>query len=333
MLNWKELEDSLRRIGVETCGGTIVNFGLEEALRRFGIEKPDRIENFEFFYNGYPLGYHRATERYVVFFTGWVVDTTHNHKYSPCNKPYICGNEVGTINVGIDNFNTMSIEDVVNFVSTAKNLLQMAYPFVDVMKQTKDHGVMRSERFIVFEGVDNSGKTTVSKEIQKMMPWFTWTKEPVFSTEQADRLNSDEYKGKDAKREVLFLESRLSQQNLYKENPCLLDRYLWTGLAYAKAFSPSIYSFAEALYTNHNIFKKPDLYIFMDTPLESCYDREPALKKEPGRLERIRQAYRDTEHLIDTPIEYIDGSKSLAECIDEVKTVIVNHFPDQVVVK
>lgn len=311
--NWNEFLDSLRSIGVETYA--------------------DRIGNFGFLYNGYPLGYHYCTEKYVVFFSGWVVTTTHNHKYSPCNTPCISGNEVGTINVGIDNFNTMAIEDAVNFVSTAKSLLQMAYPFVDVMKQTKDHGMIRSDRFIVFEGVDNSGKTTVSKEIQKMMPWFTWTKEPVFSTEQADRLNSDEYKGKDAKREVLFLESRLSQQNLYKENPCLLDRYLWTGLAYAKAFSPSIYSFAEALYTNHNIFKKPDLYIFMDTPLESCYDREPALKKEPGRLERIRQAYRDTEHLIDTPIEYIDGSKSLVECIDAVKTVIVNHFPDQVVVK
>ena len=65
MLNWKELEDSLRRIGVETCGGTIVNFGLEEALRRFGIEKPDRIENFEFFYNGYPL--HNGFELERVF--------------------------------------------------------------------------------------------------------------------------------------------------------------------------------------------------------------------------------------------------------------------------
>lgn len=184
-------------------------------------------------------------------------------------------------------------------------------------------------RFIVFEGVDNSGKTTLSKSLQKIMPWFTWTKEPVFSTEQADRLNSPEFKGQDAKREVLFLESRLSQQSLYNEKPCLLDRYLWTGLAYAKAFSPSIYNFAEALYTNHNIFKKPDLYIFMETPLEKCYDREPALKKEPGRLERIRQAYRDTESLIDSPIEYIDGSKSLEECIETTKQAIIKHFPDQ----
>lgn len=192
----------------------------------------------------------------------------------------------------------------------------------------KTRGFMQS-RFIVFEGVDNSGKTTLSKSLQKIMPWFTWTKEPVFSTEQADRLNSPEFKGQDAKREVLFLESRLSQQSLYNEKPCLLDRYLWTGLAYAKAFSPSIYNFAEALYTNHNIFKKPDLYIFMETPLEKCYDREPALKKEPGRLERIRQAYRDTESLIDSPIEYIDGNLDPDACVNAAFDIIFKHFPDQ----
>ena len=184
-------------------------------------------------------------------------------------------------------------------------------------------------RLIVFEGVDNSGKTTLSKSLQLMMPWYTWTKEPVFSTEQADRLNSPEFKGQDAKREVLFLESRLSQQQLYNDYPCLLDRYLWTGLAYAKAFSPSIYNFAEALYTNHNIFKKPDLYIFMETPLEKCYDREPALKNEPGRLEKIRQAYRDTESLIDSPIEYIDGNLDQNACLKAAYGIITKYFPEE----
>lgn len=261
----------------------------------------------------------------MSFYTRWHVD----YYLSLGNRQFIQGVNTRTINVSNDNFYAMSIEDAVNYVTAAKQLLQKSYPIVNSVRQDCMNGIIRRHRFIVFEGVDNSGKTTISKEIQKLMPWFTWTKEPVFSTEQADRLNSDEYKGKDAKREVLFLESRLSQQNLYRKKPCLLDRYLWTGIAYAKAFSPSIYSFAEALYMNHNIFKKPDLYIFMETPLETCYDREPALKKEPGRLERIRQSYKDTEHLIDSPIEYIDGTKSIEECIEATKRVIINHFPDQ----
>ena len=295
-----------------------------EALKEIGVDTYGGLPNcYSFAYKGYHLGLNYNKQGYVSFYTGWHVENSQN------GKQFILGNGNDTINVSAENFKTMTIEDAINYLAASKRLLQKLYPIVDSVHHDNVLGLMRPSRFIVFEGVDNSGKTTISKEIQKLMPWFTWTKEPVFSTEQADRLNSGEYKGQDAKREVLFLESRLSQQNLYRTKPCLLDRYLWTGLAYAKAFSPSIYSFTEALYTNHNIFKKPDLYIFMETPLETCYNREPALKKEPGRLERIRQSYKNTEHLIDSLIEYIDGTKSIEECIEATKRVIINHFPDQ----
>ena len=86
---------------------------------------------------------------------------------------------------------------------------------------------------------------------------FKWAHEPVFPSEFADKLNSDEYKEFPAKREVLFLEGRLGRQNFYNGNPVILDRYLWSGMAYAKAFSPSIYPFCQELYQNYRIFKKP----------------------------------------------------------------------------
>lgn len=186
---------------------------------------------------------------------------------------------------------------------------------------------MKHNPLIVFEGVDNSGKTTISKIIAKRYPEFKWSKEPLFSTEEADRLNSDEFKGKDAKREVFFLEGRLRQQEFYRDNMVLLDRYLWSGLAYAKAFSPSIYSFCEELYQDFNIFKKPDLYIFMETPLDTCYDREPKLKETPGRLETLRSAYADTEKFIgNTPVVYIDGTKTVDECVDDCVAAIYSYF-------
>ena len=187
------------------------------------------------------------------------------------------------------------------------------------------HGYCYHPFLVVFEGVDNSGKTTVSKALAKILPSFRWTKEPVFTTEQADRLNSEEYRGKDAKREVLFLEGRLQQQKVYNSVPCLLDRYLWSGMAYAKAFSPSIYEFCKELYTDYNIFKKPDITFFMDTPLETCYDREPKLKEEPGRLERIREAYRDTENLVGE-VHHLDGRKTVDELVDECLDVINNKL-------
>jgi thymidylate kinase len=188
---------------------------------------------------------------------------------------------------------------------------------------------MKHNPLIVFEGVDNSGKTTISKIIAKRYPEFKWSKEPLFSTEEADRLNSDEFKGKDAKREVFFLEGRLRQQKFYNGNMVLLDRYLWSGLAYAKAFSPSIYSFCEELYQDFNIFKQPDLYIFMDTPLETCYDREPKLKETPGRLETLRTAYAETEKFLgNTPVVYVDGRKGIEECVGDCIDAIAKQLPE-----
>ena len=294
--DWAKLKESLLNIGIDTFADGLGNFGFQ--------------------YNGYHLGGYTDGDSYVEFHTAWELDSKSNLN--------------GTLSIKMkpDDFDSATVDDAVDILNRSKQQLIKMFPMVNVIRHCRS-GFIRSSRLIVFEGVDNSGKTTVSKELIKQMPWFSWTKEPVFTTEQADRLNSEEYKGQDAKREVLFLEGRLAQQQLYKTTPCMLDRYLWSGLAYAKSFSPSIYNFCEALYTNHNIFKKPDLYIFMETPLETCYDREPALKKEPGRLEKIRQAYRDTEHLISSPIEYIDGSKSLEECIEATKQAIIKHFPDQ----
>lgn len=178
--------------------------------------------------------------------------------------------------------------------------------------------------FIVFEGIDNSGKTTLSKALAAKYTDFKWTKEPNFTTEEADRLNSPECTD-DAYREVLFLEGRLRNQGIYRSSPVFLDRYLWSGLAYAKAFSPSVYNFCVALYQDYRIFRKPSLTIFMETPVETCQRREPALSID--RLNMLRQAYRDTEQYVNTPIAYIDGSRTQEECFAAAETVLRAHFP------
>jgi dTMP kinase len=303
-MSWTDLTKRLKDIGIHTAA--------------------DGVGNYGFSYNGYHLGGYTDGDPYVTFATDW--KRNDNDKYSFASPEYIMS--VDTKKYKCADFDKLSDDEVINIITDSLKLLKAKYPQVDRIPQTLN-GPIRSSRFIVFEGIDNSGKTTVSKRVAEMMPWFTWTKEPAFSTEEADRLNSDEFKGKDAKREVFFLESRLKQQLLYRSSPCLLDRYLWTGIAYVKAFSPSIYEFCAELYTNHNIFMKPDLVFFMETPIDKCYDREPKLKKEPGRLERIRQAYSDTENLVSSPIVYIDGNMGIEECAKFCADEIVRRFPDQ----
>jgi thymidylate kinase len=63
--------------------------------------------------------------------------------------------------------------------------------------------------FIVFEGIDGCGKTTLSKRFAEIRT-FIWTKEPRFSSEVADRLNLVD---KDTiSREVEFLLDRVRHQ-------------------------------------------------------------------------------------------------------------------------
>ena len=135
---------------------------------------------------------------------------------------------------------------------------------------------------IIFDGIDKVGKSTLSVNftqylnklyrdedgLLKIDPHFgdfIWTKEPLFTTEEADFLNSpgyiDEYR-----RERIFFESRMNHQKLIAGKNVVCDRYIWSGLAYANKYSPGCFRFAKELYLSENLFIKPDLYIFVDTP-------------------------------------------------------------------
>jgi thymidylate kinase len=169
--------------------------------------------------------------------------------------------------------------------------------------------------FIVFEGIDNSGKSTLSKKFvdylngpgaPKIQDFyedpddafvadyepFKWTKEPQFTTEEADRLNSPEFKD-EHRREAFFFADRLKHQEVIEEGFVVCDRYAWTGVAYAKKFSPNCYPFVKHVYTDDSILIQPDLYIFVDTPVDICDKRDTSVGKD--RLESIRQAYLDTQ--------------------------------------
>jgi len=205
---------------------------------------------------------------------------------------------------------------------------------------------------VVFEGIDNSGKTSISQEVHRILrddaigvsmlharentdeflskyigtsrnSW-QWQKEPTFSTEEADRLNDPKVKMDQNEREVLFLASRLRQQRTYSLRSTILDRYLWTGMAYAKMFSPSCFDFTTKLYTQEDIFIMPDLTIFVDTPVELCHQREPEVSMD--RLNGIRDAYLSTQQFVRGPVEIITGEGSLEENAKKAITLIQNSF-------
>jgi thymidylate kinase len=184
---------------------------------------------------------------------------------------------------------------------------------------------------IVFEGIDRSGKSSLSVKFAQYLnnakdadgcmtidPHFgpfVWTKEPNFSSEEADLLNSpgyvDEYK-----RERLFFESRLRHQNFLAGKNIVCDRYIWTGLAYAYKYSKGAYMFAKELYSSEAMFMQPDLYIFLDTPPEVCASRDASL--DINILNDLRDAFLLTQEYIQTPIiilPAIEGEQSTLEAL------------------
>lgn len=158
------------------------------------------------------------------------------------------------------------------------------------------------KKFIVFEGIDGCGKTTLSKNVATALDCW-WTKEPTFSSEQADILN---LKSKNKiEREVEFAVDRIKHG--IEINSCnknvVCDRYIWTGLAYCLKYNELAFDFVKALYA-HDFFLKPDYYIFVDTPVEICYQRSlnrtgnsPQSLRD---LKNIRDCFLETREIIET---------------------------------
>lgn len=168
--------------------------------------------------------------------------------------------------------------------------------------------------FIAFEGIDRAGKSTLSVKLAeylnsckidgllKLDPHFgdfIWTKEPSFSVEEAKLLNTpgyvDEYR-----RERVFFESRLRHQGSIAAKNIVCERYLWSGITYAYKYSHNCFRFLKELYSSEKMFVQPDLYIFLDTPVEICSERDPSLDIDIQR--ELQDAYNKTREYIKVPI-------------------------------
>lgn len=194
--------------------------------------------------------------------------------------------------------------------------------------------------FIVFEGLDRSGKTAMSSSFVQWLndeyrdgdgtlladPHlgdFIWTKEPTFSTEEADLLNSPQSPLDEYQRERVFFESRSRHQEMLACHNVVCDRYIWSGVAYASVFSPNCVGMVRELYLSENLFVMPDLYVFVDTPPEVCYDRDPSL--DLNTLNRIRKGYMECRPFIRNPILTVQGLGGENRALQKLVTAFKEH--------
>jgi thymidylate kinase len=192
--------------------------------------------------------------------------------------------------------------------------------------------------FIAFEGIDSSGKSTLSVKfaeylnnskidgLLKLDPHFgdfIWTKEPSFSIEDAKLLNSpgyvDEYK-----RERIFFESRLKHQHYIAAKNIICERYLWSGIAYAYKYSSSCFRLVKELYSSERLFVQPDLYIFLDTPVEICCERDPSV--DIDHIREIQAAYLKTLEYIKVPIIIMQAVGDEQETLHNLIALFEDHI-------
>jgi len=185
--------------------------------------------------------------------------------------------------------------------------------------------------FIAFEGIDGSGKTVISKAFAESRG-FLWTKEPMFDSDEADKLN--ELPMADEHREATFLIDRVQHQSVIQEmlvdHDVVCDRYLWSALVYSSVFSPEVYEFLLSVYTQP-FFRIPDCFVFVDTPAKTCAVRRPGRSSDAEKtlksLEKLERAYHDVHpnHILEwenIPVIDVSGQGTVEQAITKLSSLL-----------
>lgn len=199
--------------------------------------------------------------------------------------------------------------------------------------------------FVVFEGIDNSGKSTLAKNVNKyfldnyVSSWFT--SEPTDSEigKFTRRILSGEIKLKDTEKtlSLLFSADRAEhnidiKEHLNNGEIVLCDRYYSSSIAYNclndKSFSLNLE------YLNFKSFLKPDIIFYLnidiDKSIKRLYNRgrEIEIFENKDYLTKVKKKY---EEVLLNNANYnviiLDALKNEQELTDECVKTIIKSLP------
>ncbi len=199
----------------------------------------------------------------------------------------------------------------------------------------------RVGKFIIFEGGEGSGKTTVVERMKKEFPNFVYTHEPggtSLGKQVRELLMSEKTKGIDVQAELLLFFASRAQliaevitPSLEAGKTVISNRFALSSIAYQiygreKPGLMELYRSLSQMIVGSTI---PDACIFLDVTPEVGIARVHSRSEEPTRFDkealdfhtRVREGYKKHVGEFGTPI-IIDADKPLEEVWTEVKNAV-----------
>jgi len=191
--------------------------------------------------------------------------------------------------------------------------------------------------FIVFDGLDGSGKGEMIKRLEKYLvdkgSNVLATKEPTDGTygKQIKEILKKEKDPKKGAERCLALFVKDRQEHLEKEiipflknGVVVCDRYYYSTLAFQHTQGISM----ETLVLGNMSFKTPDIAFLLDLPAEVALervDKRGDAKEKFEQLEfmkELRENFLKLSDVLDDNIKIIDASKSKEEVFEQIKKEI-----------
>jgi dTMP kinase len=196
--------------------------------------------------------------------------------------------------------------------------------------------------FVVFEGIDGSGKTTLTNEVSERlrlleMNRFT-THEPTNSSVVDETLVHRRDPLSYLKLFFAFTEDRFTHQHIIKDHLergeiVICDRYLLSSYAYQGSIIRTLFENLDETikwmrHVSEIITVKPDITFLLDLEPAKAMGRLSGRKnftsfESEDYLSLVHEIYR---HLIDDDTIVLDATRSIATLTDEVVDIIVSRL-------